>query len=729
MKRQDTSLRIAAIGLSIALSLGLLAGCGKGSKSKSSSTTSDAETVATPTFSVAGGTYTTAQSVSLSDSTSGATIYYTTDGTPPTKTSYIQYAGAITVSSTETIEAVGVLSGENDSAVASATYTINLTTAAPAFSVPGGTYTAAQTVTLSDSSSGATIYYTTDGSTPSASNGKTISSGSSITVSSSEVVNAIAVLSTVSSSVVSETYVIDLPSTATGDWTWIGGSNNVGQNPYGNSFDSGSGQKGVYGTPGTAASANTPGGRDGAVTWTDGNGNLWLFGGEGLDSGGTYGDLNDLWEYSFSAGQWTWISGSSTVDAKGIYGNQGTGTSANTPGARYLAVSWTDSKNDLWLFGGSGYDSAGTKGNLNDLWEYSSSASQWIWMGGSNKVNAFGDYGTPGTAASTNVPGANTGAMSWTDNSGNLWLFGGWGYDSNGRFGALNDLWKFTPSSGTYGEWTWMVGSDAAGTAGTYGTRGTAATTNIPGGRDEAMGWADSNGNIWLFGGYGIDSNRAVGGLNDLWQFTPSSGTYGQWTWMGGSNKVDAPGVYGTQGSPSTVNMPGARSSAVNWRDSSGNFWLLGGGGLDIDGNEDVGLNDLWEYNTGTNQWAWMGGSTTIDAPGVYGTLGTAAPANIPGARYGVVGWTDNSGNFWLFGGNGLDVLGLEGEENDLWEYHSTRRFITPSLVTVAARQPRRPLRRTSIAARFRFQPTRRSQRSPTSAHCQARRLQPRIPF
>jgi hypothetical protein len=81
--------------------------------------------VATPTFSVAAGTYTTAQAVSISDSTPGATIYYTTNGTTPTASS-TQYGGAITVAASETIQAIAVTLGYGTSAVASATYTINL---------------------------------------------------------------------------------------------------------------------------------------------------------------------------------------------------------------------------------------------------------------------------------------------------------------------------------------------------------------------------------------------------------------------------------------------------------------------------------------------------------------------------------------------------------------------------------------------------------------------------
>ena len=80
-------------------------------------------TVATPTFSPAAGTYTSAQSVTISSATEGATIYYTTDGTEPT-TNSTQYNGAISVSSSTTIKAIATAAGYDNSSVATATYTI-----------------------------------------------------------------------------------------------------------------------------------------------------------------------------------------------------------------------------------------------------------------------------------------------------------------------------------------------------------------------------------------------------------------------------------------------------------------------------------------------------------------------------------------------------------------------------------------------------------------------------
>jgi hypothetical protein len=78
----------------------------------------------TPRFLVASGSYTTWQSVTISDATAGTTIYYTTNGTAPT-TSSTKYGGAVTVSVTEKLEAIAVEAGHTNSPVASTVYTIN----------------------------------------------------------------------------------------------------------------------------------------------------------------------------------------------------------------------------------------------------------------------------------------------------------------------------------------------------------------------------------------------------------------------------------------------------------------------------------------------------------------------------------------------------------------------------------------------------------------------------
>jgi N-acetylneuraminic acid mutarotase len=372
-----------------------------------------------------------------------------------------------------------------------------------------------------------------------------------------------------------------------------------------------------------------------------------------------------------SVSGWAWMSGSSTVNAVGVYGTKGIASATNVPGARYGSISWSDASGNLYLFGGYGYGSTATLGYLNDLWKYdnnpaSATYGQWTWISGSNTINAIGVYGTKGAAAAINVPGARCGSISWSDASGNLYLFGGYGYGSTAMAGSLNDLWKYdnNPASATYGQWTWISGSNTINVAGVYGTKNTAAVTNIPGARYVSISWSDVSGNLYLFGGY-----NGTGDINDLWKYdnNPTSSTYGQWTWISGSNTINAVGVYGTKGTAAATNVPGARHYSISWSDSFGNLYLFGGSG----GGH---FNDLWKYDNNPasatyGQWTWISGTSTSMVNGIYGTKGKASPTNMPGARYASISWGDTSGDLYLFGGSGYDSACNLCSLNDLWKY------------------------------------------------------------
>jgi N-acetylneuraminic acid mutarotase len=384
--------------------------------------------------------------------------------------------------------------------------------------------------------------------------------------------------------------------------------------------------------------------------------------------------------------EWTWISGSSTLPLcttscgqPPVYGTLGTPSPGNVPAGVYGASSWTGSNGQLWLFGGL----------FNDLWEFNPSTSEWAWMGGSTGADQNpGVYGTLGTPAAGNTPGARNFPASWADKSGNFWLFGGIAFVSVDYFGEPNDLWEFNPSTN---QWAWMGGSSTTGQPGVYGTLGTPAAGNIPGNRFGASSWTDSNGHLWLFGGVGLNPDGALVYFNDLWEFDPSTN---EWAWMSGSSSLpancnnprtgvcDQPGVYGSMGVAAAGNVPGSRQNVSSWTDNSGNLWLFGGNGYDADGVYGW-LNDLWEFNPSTREWAWMGGGSTFPAncgnglnsgspcyqPGAYGTLGTPAAGNFPGGRQGASSWTDDSGHLWLFGGLGYDAFGTFVYLNDLWEF------------------------------------------------------------
>ena len=284
---------------------------------------------------------------------------------------------------------------------------------------------------------------------------------------------------------------------------------------------------------------NAPSVRNRAVALTDNAGNTYVFGG---NNGASY--FNDLWR--FDGTRWTQL----IVNGAG-----------GSPSVRSGAVSWTDNAGNAYLFGGHNGISY-----FNDLWRFNGT----IW---SPVTNTNGGLGTPS---------GRYGAVAWTDNAGNAYVFGG----NNGTY--LNDLWKFNGTS-----WSPVTN---AGTP--------------PSVRDGAVAWSDNAGNAYVFGG----NNGTY--LNDLWKFNGTS-----WYQVTNTN-----GGLGT---------PSGRYGAVAWTDNAGNAYVFGG-------NNGTYLNDLWRFN-GT-RWS----PVTI--------AGTS-----PSIRLGAVAWTDNAGNAYVFGGNNSNYL------NDLY--------------------------------------------------------------
>jgi regulation of enolase protein 1 (concanavalin A-like superfamily) len=227
--------------------------------------TTSTPTVATPTFNPTSGTsFTSTLSVSIADSTPGATIFYTTNGSTPTTSSSV-YSGPITLSATTTVQALATASGFAQSGVASASYTQSAAvTATPSISPASGTtFSSTLSVSISDSTSGATIYYTTDGTTPSTSSSVY---SSPFTISTSSTVEAIATASGLTQSgVASASYTLsgvsgggvvsdnlDEPALNTSLWTI--------ENPLGD---------GTVVMTGTGANLNVPMGRSHDL-WTSG---------------------------------------------------------------------------------------------------------------------------------------------------------------------------------------------------------------------------------------------------------------------------------------------------------------------------------------------------------------------------------------------------------------------------------------------------------------------------
>jgi Galactose oxidase, central domain len=453
---------------------------------------------------------------------------------------------------------------------------------------------------------------------------------------------------------------------------------------------------------------STPGGRDFAASWTDNQGRRWLFGGNGFPYPSPLGKqlpnlLNDLWVFDGSAGGWvpanvrTVLPPGATnfIDDPTALELEFVATGAS-PGSRWGSSSWTDASGNLYLFGGQGYGSTPFQLDtvlLNDLWKCTPAAATvdingagtsscpWVSVGGSTVGNTSGTYGTKGTPATGNIPGGRWAASTQQDSTATtVWLFGGQGVDSAGTTGLLNDLWKYSG-----GQWTWVSGSNVVNTNGVYGAQGTAAAGNAPGSRQNAVLWIDTSGNVWLFGGFGLDSVGTGGPagaiLNDLWEFNT---TTNQWTWVSGSNLANQTGTYSKQASSNLFpalagDVPGSRWGAVGWSDANSNLWLFGGWGYGTAATDPTGfMSDIWEYQQSTGHWIWWKGTANANQNTVIATktipFADALPfvKNIVGARRGAAIWQpDVNGYVWIFGGEGYDTSqgAPPGYLDDMWSY------------------------------------------------------------
>jgi PKD repeat protein len=275
----------------------------------------------------------------------------------------------------------------------------------------------------------------------------------------------------------------------------------------------------------------------------------------------------------------------------------------------------------------------------------SAQSGMWTWV----KGNSPAVFGTMGVSSPLNNPEQVYEGCEWTDQNGNFWLFGN-------SYSEINTLWKYNPVTN---EWTWMNGSQTPNDPGNYGVMGVPSPLNQPRGRGfGCLSWVDNNNNLWMYGG----STNPSTNNHDLWKYDIATN---EWTWMSGSQLLYVAPSFGTMGVPDPSNFPGGRyESNATWSDSSGMLWFFGSAFFDASGNYRT-RNDMWTYNTNTNEWTWMNGPSAIDDPGSYGTQGVSSPSNVPPARACYTKFKSKDGAYYIFGGRSYSG----GTLNDLWKY------------------------------------------------------------
>lgn len=344
------------------------------------------------------------------------------------------------------------------------------------------------------------------------------------------------------------------------NWTWVKGSSTL------------TSQNGVYGTKGTAASANTPGSRYGASLWIDSTGNVWLFGGLGFGESGSSARLNDLWK--FNGTDWTWVNGSKSTESAGFYSAPGVVNANNNPASRSQANLALDSNGKVYMYGGDA-----DSGYYADLWTFTE-ATGWVLLFGSNaKGIIYGNYGVKNVTTASNKPGGRTRSITWMDSQNNFYMYGGSGYGASTN-GLLADMWKWDGTN-----WTWISGSSSPNIIATPGVQGTPSSSVTPGSLDEGVGALDAKGNLWVSGGF----NSAGGITNTLWKWDGTN-----WTWVAYSSSAGRTASYGTKGIYTSSVEPGARGGYVIWFDE--NMFLNIWGGLGYNASSTGRLNDHFRF-------------------------------------------------------------------------------------------------------------------------------------
>lgn len=335
---------------------------------------------------------------------------------------------------------------------------------------------------------------------------------------------------------------------------------------------------------------------------------------------------------------------------------------------------------------------------------------KWTFVKG-NAEHIWGSYPQPNTIDPKAMPCVRHSAVQFEYNGG-LYLFGGRTSATSTYDSYKNDLWRFDTLSNT---WILLKGGVVPTTA-SSGTQGISASTNMPTPRAYGSSWSMGN-KMYFFGGSG---NAPV---NDLWMYDANTNNY---TWLKGSIGAYGAATYGTLGVPAAANTPNAREGAISftyggylylyggysngggygakndlWRfDTTTNnwTWIKGSSGFGNPGSYGIqnvanasnlppsgnsnsaswvcngkfylysggGRDDMWEYDIATNNWTWIKGSTAFSQPTIYGTKGVAAASNTPGGRLSTINWVYNN-KLYLYGGDNVNI-GNSGN-NELWEF------------------------------------------------------------
>lgn len=239
--------------------------------------------------------------------------------------------------------------------------------------------------------------------------------------------------------------------------------------------------------------------RSHAAFWCDTEkGILWMFGGHTTSDN----KLGDFWKFSFKQMEWSNFKPKTN--------------NSIIPVNCSRASAWIHPSDQLYMFGGST-----PAGLTTNFWTFTPETLEWRKLSGiTGPDKCAGQYGTMGIASKNNFPGCRDGAATWVDKQGNMWMFGGSGFDNFSRRafaepGLLSDFWMYNTSSQ---QWVWIGGLSKDEGMPAFGEKGKPGLQNLPGPREGSVSFYFGD-QLWLFGGAGHDVRQSDGLLNDLWVY------------------------------------------------------------------------------------------------------------------------------------------------------------------------------------------------------------------
>jgi N-acetylneuraminic acid mutarotase len=181
-------------------------------------------------------------------------------------------------------------------------------------------------------------------------------------------------------------------------------------------------------------------------------------------------------------------------------------------------------------------------------------------------------------------------------------IFSGIGYDQNGNWGLLDDLWKYNSENNS---WQLLKGERKVVPA--------SISVDIPSPRRNAITWSDNKGSFWLMGGKQLNDTDY---LADLWKYNSENNS---WTRISPETKINVSPVWGKNKGVSDPGIfPGSRAAAASCVDKMGRLWLFGGIGRDYARSSEDVYNDLWVYEPDINAWTWVAGTDGANQKGIF---------------------------------------------------------------------------------------------------------------